>query len=262
MSKFRFVFSIFTLIICLGFFPISVYLPRIADYYFFFMLAVFYYNYTLKKKDRIKLHKISSIYFNDCNPRLYLSEIEKYNKKIIRSKKGKILHQISKSLIYLDLGDLSACHEILLSLVNQEETFTIVIKFWYYKAWIYYYDEIDQPGRMKILLQELEKLAQTAPAKYQKQLKLNFRQVQARYYVKVGIYLDTAEAIYSEIFKGRYPRLTVVLNLYYLGVIAYKQARYDLAVERLNSVVKNGNQLYVVEKAKQLIEEIKIKTES
>jgi len=256
MTKLRFYYWIFSILAVLFFVVLVVIDPENAQAYFILEVGIIFINFYLKRKEKNRLLKITMIYINECNPERYLYELEQFNKKRIRSKHMLIMDKISKSLIYLDIGKIEESYKILFSLVEVEPSFNTFMRFWYYKSWIYYYEEVKEIKRMKYLIDKTTELIELSPLKYRNQLQANFKQILARYYVTAGIYLDNAEDNYSEVFKGRFPKLTVVLSVYYLGVIAYKQGKYDLAVERLQSVVRNGKYLFVSEKSKVLLEKI------
>jgi len=224
--------------------------------YIIFLILIIYCNIRLKKIERERLFKITMIYLNDCNPERYLVEIENYQKKLVKTRLRRLIDKISNALILMDIGKLQDSHDILNSIIPYEAKLSPFVKFWYYKAWIYYLEEIKCIDKIEVLMAELYEIANTAPRRYKMQLQDNYQLVLSRYYVLAGIYLDKAEESFAEVFTGTYPKLVVIISHYYLGLIALKQGRYNLALERFDYVVNNGPKLYISSKSINLIKQI------
>jgi len=110
---------------------------------------------------------------------------------------------------------------------------------------------------MEVLYNQAQKLLSSIPPKLKPIIESNFKYIQARYFVKAGIYLDSAESIYGEAFRGRYPYLTVLNSIYYLGVIAVKQGKKEIALERFNAIIKSGkSKLAIFNKSQEMIKKI------
>ena len=224
--------------------------------YIIFLVVIFYCNYRIRKTERNKVLAITMIYLHECNPERYLYEIEKYQKTLIKTRRRRKIDKISKALILMDIGKLQDAKKILNEMIENEPKMSPFVKFWYFKAWIYYLEEYRAVDKIEVLMKELFEIVTTAPLRYKVQLQDNYQLILSRYYVNAGIYLDKAEASFSEVFTGKYPKLVILVSFYYLGLIALKQGRLDLALERFDFVVKNGPKLYISDKSISLINKI------
>jgi len=119
-----------------------------------------------------------------------------------------------------------------------------------------YFEETKELERIKTLINQVKELIDISPLKFKTQLISNYNQIIARYYILANIHLNLAEQEFSKIFRANFPKFNVVVNVYYLGLIAYKQTDYKRALEYFRSVAKNGNKLSVVKKANEYIEKI------
>lgn len=217
------------------------------------LFAIYYFTLRLEK---VNLLRISKIYLNECDPLKYITEYKKYLSNFIQAKTNKYLNEITISLAYLSLGELGEAKNILDDLVEFEPNFSPPLRFWYYKAWIYYFEETKELERIKTLINQVKELIDISPLKFKTQLISNYNQIIARYYILANIHLNLAEQEFSKIFRANFPKFNVVVNVYYLGLIAYKQTDYKRALEYFRSVAKNGNKLSVVKKANEYIEKI------
>jgi tetratricopeptide (TPR) repeat protein len=255
MTKWRFAYLFCSLIISVALLIVILFFydDYLFDLYFGILLINLIIIFWFRRLERKKLFEMTMIYLNELDPLRYLEAYEKYNRQRLRSKNAKLMDEITKAQILLDAGKIPETREVLESLIDREPQFSAFVRFWYYKNWINYFDEVDDPARMKFLLNQLSESIETLPQKYRWQMLANLHIIEARYYVHEGIFLDTAEERYSEILKGNSPRLMMMHCVYQMGVIAYKTGRFDIAKSRLQSVVKNGNQLHIVTKAEELL---------
>lgn len=256
MSKLRFLSIIIIALYIIFVFPLQILGYVDITIFILIGLTLMIIYYFIWKNENKKLTNISKIYLHGCDPIKYIDEYQKFLKNSITNKNSQILNKITISLAYISSGDAEEARKILDSLVDLEPKFDLNIRFWYYKAWIYYFEEIKEIERIKILIKQAKLLIDDCPLKYKAQLISNYNQIIARYYVLSNIHLELAEEEFKKIFKGNFPKFNVVVNVYYLGVISYKQRDYQNALEYFNSVIKNGNKLAVVNKAKTYIENI------
>lgn len=228
------------------------------DYNIFFIIIVFsiFLHVYFQKYERKKALKIHLIYLHDLNPLVYLEEYQKFNKKRFLSKSAKLISKINCAIVLLTAGKLEKSHQVLLELVDLEPKFGPYLRFWYYTAWINYYDEVDDLQRMKFLLEQNKIILKEIPAKYRQKLVENYEFFRAKCLVKEGVFLDTAENFFLGILRGNLPKLTILNCIYQLGLIAYKNRQYDLSKRRLLSVVTNGKDLNEAKKAKTILEKI------
>lgn len=253
VSKIRFGISILLFSFIIFIFPLEI--LRLIDDVIFFLIAItllasFYF---VKYFEKRKLIAISKIYLDTCDPVKYVEEYQKYLKQIVTKEKYKYLHSITIALAHISAGKIIEAKQTLDELVEKEPHFDSIIRFWYYKAWIYYFEETKEIAKFKVLMHELKKLVDQCPYKFREQLLSNYNNIVARYYVLNNIHLDIAYKEFSKVFFGRYPKLNAVINVYYLGVIAYLENNYNEAKEYFNSVIRNGNKLEVVNKAKKYL---------
>lgn len=230
--------------------------------YFIFSVIILFCNFRIKKIDRDKLLAITMIYLDDCDPDLYLQEISKYQRTLVRTKSGRLLNLISRALILLDGGRVDETVAILKGIARFEAKLSPFVRFWYYKAWFYYLEENRRTEKIEELIAELFRIANSAPLRYRTQLLDNYQLILCRYYVLTGTHLERAERSFSEVFTGNYPKLVVVISHYYLGLIAYKQGLYQLALDRLHYVTENGPKLHISRKSSQLIKIINKKLDN
>jgi hypothetical protein len=256
MYKLRFIFHLFSLILSIGFLILIILDEVWFEVYLTIIVINFILNIYFRKAEKKKLMEITFIYINELEPLKYLEEYQKFNKKRFLSRNTKIMDKISTALVLIDAGQINKSYETLFELVDEEEKFNPFIRFWYYKAWIHYFDEVDDLSRMRFLAEQSKFLIQDISPKYRSQILANFELMRARCFIKEGIFLKAAENKYNEVLRGRFPRLTVVNSVYLLGVIAYKKQDYDLSKKRLISVIQNGKELNAAKKAKLLLETI------
>ncbi len=228
------------------------------SYDIFFLLIVFFLflHFFFQRFEKKKTLKIHMIYLQDLNPLAYLEEYQKFNKKRFLSKAAKSINKINSALVLLTADKIEKAHQILIGLVDQEPKFGSYLRFWYYTAWINYYDEVDDLTRMKFLLEQNKAILKEIPPKYRQKLVENFEFFKAKCFVKEGIFLDTAENYFYDILRTNLPKLTILNCVYQLGVIAYKNGKYELSKRRFQSVVMNGKDLNEAKKAKTFLEKI------
>ncbi|MDD3999695.1 MAG: hypothetical protein PHX62_02210 [Bacilli bacterium] len=263
MHKLRYLFFIISFIIATTLFVLIAFDYILFEVYFGIIIIVLILNFYFKRIETRKLFELTLIYINELEPLKYLEESTKYNKKRFLSKSAKRMDKITSALVLLDGAKIEEAHQVLLELVDIEEKMTPFIRFWYYKAWIHYYDEVDDILRMKFLADQNKTLITYIPQKFSAQILANYELLRARCFVKEGVFLDTAETYYTQVLSGRFPKLTVINCVYQLGLIAYKNNNFNLAKKRLQSVVTNGKNLNAALKARQLLDKIeKIENEA
>jgi hypothetical protein len=241
---------------------ILIYLDNEHSYlYMLAELGLFVSDMELRKKEKQKYARLTAIYVSECDPERYLLEYEKYRKSLLFPKRKIPMATISKALVYVDLGDFDTARNLLLGLADEEAKMSDFVRFWYYKAWIYCYDETKETARMKVLIDQQKIIIERIKSRYQMQLLANYQLIVARYYLRAGIYLENAETIYHQVLNGPYPKLTYVLCEFRLGEIAFLKNQYETAQERFHAVIRNGNKLYVTKKAHEFLDKIKSKTD-
>jgi len=260
MSKVRFGFVILIIIDALVLIPLA--LINLLNYYMLFIITVIIVSgyFITRNNEKKRLIEISKIFLDKCDPERYVFEYQKFINTLISRERNRVLYKITLVLGYLTYGNLEEAKKILDELIDEEPKLELINRFWYYKTWIYYFEETKNYAKCEILLKEVQKLVSISPIKYKMQLILNYNQMLARFYVANKINLDKAENEFSKVFKTRLPKLNIVTNVYYLGVIAYLKNDYTKAIEYFNSVIKNGNKLAVVEKAKNYLNIIERET--
>lgn len=249
MSRIRFIFLIFNFMYIIFIFPLTLLDYFSLDLSFTIGLVLIIAFYVLKRIDRNKFIKVTKVYLDECDPEKYIYEFKKLMKHIILPSKAKYLNDITIAMAYYSLGKIEEARKSLEKLVDVEPKFPPVIRFWYYKAWLYYFLETKEIEKIKTLLEQSRLIIDNVPTKFKSQLSSNYNNLTARYYVLANIHLNLAEQEFSKIYKMNLPKLHVVSNVYYLGVIAYKQNDFRRALECFKSVEKNGNKLIFVQKA-------------
>ena len=261
MRKFNFIFWLFTLLISIFSLPLFIFDDRFhLTYYFLIVIVLFGVNIFLKRADKALIKSINQIYIFECDPLKYFHKYQAYLKKCFVSKNALIMLKNTEALVNLDAGNITHAKTILDTLVDQEPTFNNLTKFWYYKAWIHYLEEQNEIKKMEVLINKQKELLNFLPPSVRPQFEANYNSLVARYYVKNGIYLDNAEMFYSDILRGNYPKINIVTSVFYLGVISFKQGKYELAAERFRSVKRSANKLYISEKAEKYLDLIEQKT--
>lgn len=257
MSKFRFFYTIFGALVGLACIPLILIDPVNSTVYLFIggvSGALMFYFWAIEKR---KMNQVVMIYVNDCDPLRYLEEYENLIRTYVSTSTSRVINQIGKALLLMEAGEIDSAKSILDALVDDEPGFNNSLKFLYYKAWIFYFDETNNLEKMEVLYNQAQKLLSSIPLKLKPIIDSNFKYIQARYFVKAGIYLDSAESIYGEAFKGRYPYLTVLNSIYYLGVIALKQGKKEIAMERFSAIIKSGkSNLAIFNKSHEMIKKI------
>lgn len=256
MSKLKFILLIIDAVYVIFVLPLAI--LGYINFSIFVIIAIIFVivNFSVNRYEKIKLVKISKIYLDECDPLRYIEEYKKLLSRSILTKNAKVLNDITIALANISYGDIEEAKKTLDGLVESEPKFDSVLRFWYYKAWIYYFEETNEVDRIKTLILQSKQLVDRCPGKYKAQLISNYNQIIARYYVSANIHLNLAEQEFNKIFKANFPKFNVVVNVYYLGVIAYLQKNYIRALEYFNSVAKNGNRLAVVNKSKNYIKKI------
>ena len=262
MSKLRLIMLIVSFFTLISLSVLIIFDPEKWLAYFLFSVFILFCNFRIKRIERDRLLAITMIYLNECNPDRYLCEIGKYQKSLIKTRNGRLLNLISKAMILLDGGRVEETEEILKGIAKYEAKLSPFVRFWYYKAWFYYLEENRRTEKIEELIAELFRIANSAPLRYRTQLLDNYQLILCRYYVLTGTHLERAERSFSEVFTGNYPKLVVVISHYYLGLIAYKQGLYQLALDRLHYVTENGPKLHISRKSSQLIKIINKKLDN
>lgn len=256
MSKIRLTMLIISFITLISLSILIIFDPDRWLAYFIFSVIILFCNFRIKKIDRDKLLAITMIYLDDCDPDLYLQEISKYQRTLVRTKSGRLLNLISRALILLDGGRVDETVAILKGIARFEAKMSAFVRFWYYKAWFYYLEEMKYTERIEVLMAEMFRIANSAPLRFRSQLLDNYQLILCRYYVLTCTHLDRAEKSFAEVFAGNYPKLVVVVSHYYLGLIAFKQGQYEKALNRFHYVTENGPKLHVAHKSLDLIKRI------
>lgn len=233
-------------------------LQDMIDFEIFLTYSIIYIflNYWFYKSEKNKIMKLYLIYINDLEPEKYLQEFQKYNKHRLRNKTSRIIDQIYFAIVLIDACKVQEAHQILMNYVDEEPKFSAFLRFWYYNAWINYFDEVDDLPRMKVLALQIKNLINCFPPNQRQKLFANYEMVKARILVKEGIFLDIAEKFFTQLLRGRFPKITIINCVYQLGLIAYKKGDYELSKKRLLAVTENGKNLNIVKKANVLLEKI------
>lgn len=255
ISFFNVVFSLIT-IICLIF--DSQYFPIVFVFNIIFLISMV----ILKHNEKIDMIKISSYLSNDLDPKKYINEYVKFKKKFIFSKTSNLLNKINIISIQISPENLEYCKSELESLVEEENKFTPVIRFFYYRAWVLYFFETNDMSKAKALLDELENIIYLLKGNQRLLLYPHLQLDKIKYDVILGRNLEDAELTYNTLLNHNITRINYIYCLYNLGIIAYKKKEYDNAEEKFKIVINNGNKLYVVNKAKKYLNKIKHKNES
>ena len=230
--------------------------PIWTDLYFVFLVIIFILHFWLSKKEKKKKNEITMVYIENLQPLRYLELFEDFNKTQVISKNIKLMNQITKCQVLLDAGKFQECRNILESLVEEEGKFSPFVRFLYYKNWIHYFGETNDIPRMKFLLDQCYDLLEKIPLKFRQQLAITYKIMEANYFIKEGIFLETAESRYQQIMQTRLPRVAVIQAIFQLAIIDIKSRRLEQAKTRLTSVIKNGRELHLVQKAKKILDEI------
>lgn len=219
------------------------------------LLVLIYF--IILRKEKINNFKASKLYFQDCDPEAFIEEFIKLSTKRLYSKNTKIRNKINLIHVYLSNGDLKSARIYLESLVEDEPKYSPVIKFSYYLAWSYYFEQKGEIEQLKTLIGQLEQLIIASQPKHKRFQAMHLKIITTRLYILENIHLDIAEKDILEILNNPLLKINIVVNVYYLGVIAYKQKRFDQATEYFDSVVLNGNKLIQVKKANLYLNKIK-----
>lgn len=260
MSKIRFIVVILSLIYILFIFPLAIIDLITLEIFILIGLVLIISFHSIKRVERKKIVNVSKFYLDECDPIKYIKDLKKLLKHFILFKSIKYLNEITIALAYISAGNLDDAKNILESLVDIEPKFSVIIRFWYYKAWIYYFEETNEIERIKVLIEQSRLLIDKTPTRFKAQMLSNYNQIIARYYVLANIHLNLAEEEFNKIFKTNFPKMNVVVNVYYLGVIAYRNNDLKHARDYFKSVVKNGNKLNVVLKSNEYLEKINLET--
>lgn len=253
MSKLKFILLIINAVFVIFVLPLAILDYVNFSIFFLISIGLVVIYFSVSRYEKIKLVKISKIYLDECDPIRYIEAYKKLLSRSILSKNAKVLNDITIALANISYGDIEEAKRTLDGLVESEPKFDSVLRFWYYKAWIFYFEETNEVERIKTLIFQSKQLVDRCPIKYKAQLISNYNQIIARYYIAANIHLNLAEQEFNRVFKSNFPKFNVVVNVYYLGVIAYLQKNYIRALEYFNSVAKNGNKLAVVNKSKNYI---------
>lgn len=256
MTKIRFVL---TVPIFLGMLAaiILMYLDNEHSYlYMLAELALYLSEMEIRKKEKQKFTLLTAIYVSDCDPERYLHEYEKYRKSLLFPKRRIPMATISQALIHIDLGNFDTARNLLLGLVEDEPTMSDFVRFWFYKAWIYCYDETKETARMKVLIDQQKNIIERVKSRSRMQLLANYQLILARYFLRTGIDLGNAETIYRQVLNGASPKLIYVQCEFRLGEIAFLKKQYESAKERFLIVIRNGSKLYVAKKAQEYLNRI------
>lgn len=217
----------------------------------FFILTIY-----LHRAEKNKIMKLQLIYIHDLEPLIYLSEYEKYNKRRLRSKTFKTLDKINSVVILIDAGEIEEAHRLLMELTEEEPEFGIFLRFWFYNAWIHYFDQIDDLPRMKVLLEEIKKLLPLFPLKQKPKMYANYEMISVKVGIREGKDLEAAENYLTYVLRGHLPKITVLKCIYQLGIIAHKKGAQQTAKNRFLAVIANGKNLNITRKAKAYLEKI------
>lgn len=204
-----------------------------------------------------KENRVKNIYFQKCQPHKYLVEHQELISGYVLSKKQIIKDQLFNIIVYLSEGNLSEAKIILDELSIKTSKLTNVELYWLMVGWINYFDEIDDLERMEIFFNKLKSLIADLPHYFKVKTENNFLKLQARFFIKNGIYLDNAETTFNDSLKSRRYFINVLNAIYYLGLIAFKQNKKEVALERLNFIVQTKlKELAIYHKALEIVEQI------
>ncbi|OPZ33235.1 MAG: hypothetical protein BWY97_00707 [Tenericutes bacterium ADurb.BinA124] len=202
-----------------------------------------------------KINRVKNIYFQKCYPQKFLTEHDELMNGFILSQKQIHKNQLFKITVYLNLGNVNQAKQILDALTVKTAQLSIAELYWLLIGWFNYFEEIDDLEKMEIFFEKIKMLNNELPQTFKQKTLNNYLKIQARYFIKSGIYLDNAETVFIDSLKNRKYFINVIDALYYLGIVAFKQNKKELALERLNFVVQSQlKELSIYHKSLDLVE--------
>ena len=218
------------------------------------MVPILMPNYYLRTADRKKTASIIMDYSFNCDPTLLITNIDSYKKKCILSKKQKKIFDIYKCMGFLDYGAFDDALKVLMEIEDAGISFDDITNVLFMKTWCDYFYLNNQNVKMKQgLLRLKDYITKSSNDNIKQGSKLMYQALEAKYYILVGENLEKARNLYSNTINMAPSKLNVTKALYELALIDIKQNNYHDAMDKLNRVVSANDKLYVVRRAKDLI---------
>lgn len=221
----------------------------------FVSLFIIFYLRIIEIARLVRLH---NIYFHKCQPKQFLEEQRKMKEEFLFDQHQKLKYDFLQAMTLIDAGLLNEAKDRLNILNGKIYQLQASDLFGLLTIWVYYFDECNNLELMEIYINKIRTLIIDFPSSLKSKAEHNFRFLQARFFVRSNIYIDSAESIFNDIFKGKHQMLNVIKSMYFLGLIALHQNKPEVALERLNFIIHTKKeQLLIYHKSLKIVEDIK-----
>ena len=256
MSLGRFIYTIFTFIVLFFLLTISVIYPESYMYIIFIMIFIIMPNSIMKRKDNKKKMEILFRYSNTGNTEQYINEMNQYNKNRLFAKENLYFDQISIGLALVSAGEFSKAEELMVELSKKQDKVSDAAMIFYLRFCADYFFYTNKVDELKTVVDKLEYIIRNASPKTQNQLSIVFVLSEAKKDILEEKNLESIKTMYTNMHIAPTP-LNQLSRNYILSMIDIKLKDYDSAIKKLKDLSEKKYNLFFVNNAKKLLQEIK-----
>lgn len=256
MSKIRVFTVISTIILIIGIYILSFFFSELCDkyilVYFGILVLVLVPSFLIRKREIKEFSYIAASLYSEGNPEKFITLMEERRSKMFKTKRTNANFDFLIAEAAIEGGMLEKAKTYLDNLIVTEKQ-TNLEKIRLYILWSKYYFETGELARVKILLDEANKLLSSVPKKYEDFCFRNYRFQITKYNIHEGIFLEQARNALNEMRTKIWTRPVSISILYYLGLIEEKEGNYEKAKEYYKTVMIQGATLVYVDNAQERI---------
>ena len=219
------------------------------------MIVIIIPNTILRRKENALKMQILLNYANTGNTNKYIEEMENIHKHSIMSISSKTLDQTSIGLALISAGEFSKAEELMIELSKKQSKINDAAMIFYLRLCCDYFFYTNKVEELKIVVDKLEHVIKNTSQKLQAQLSVVFLLSEAKKNILEEKNLDSVKSMYINMHIAPTP-LNLLSKNYILSIIDLKQKNYKDAIEKLKNLSEMKYNLFFVNNAKKLLNEL------
>ena len=256
MRKGRFWYTIISFLLAIGLLVFSILSNTPYYIYIYIIIALLLVpNFTFRNAEKNQLIRIIGNYTVNCDAGVFYEELKSFYDSLYLTKKARKVNNIMLAMILVDMGKIDEARSMLEELSDIVDKLNHFNRYNYYRAWCNVYYEKGEAKHYMVLLDQMRIIVDNEkPSMVKDQMAMNFRYIEAKYFIMNGIYLDKARSIYEETLNNSTPLIMKLSANYYLGVISSKENQREKAIDYFKKVAFSGRKINLVNKATKYVE--------
>lgn len=258
MSKGRFIYIIFTLIIMSALIVFSVIFPK---YYFLTLIVMILIIVPIRKmKRKENQEKLNLLleYSHTCNTEKYINETRRINKKLILSKSDRFIEEVNIGLALIGEGEFQKAEELITRLSKEQSKVSDIAILFYLRMCTDYFFYTNKKEEIKVVVEKIKNILENSKPNIQMQFSIVQLICEAKKNILNNENLDSVKMFY-ETLKMPPTTLNLLSKEYVLSIIDIKLKDYESAIKRLTNLSEKNYSLIYVKNSKKLLEKLKNK---